>query len=104
MRETHGLEAVGLSRLFRLWQFGDRLIAARLVAAILDQPRDVAGWIGEQGDGEIAHIGDRHDYTGAQPLSLVEVGLQIVDLSVDRNAGAAILVTTDAAVDAALAA
>src|ERR671911_157098 len=88
---------------------GFRVTARRLPerprsAAVFDQPRDVAGWIGEQGDGEIAHIGDRRDHVGAQALGLVEIGLQIVDLGVDRNAGAAVLVTTDAAVDAAFAA
>src|SRR5215212_9693994 len=105
MRETRDLLVAGLRRFSHAGSNTHRFDVDRSAHAV-DQPRNVAGWIGKHGDGEVPHVGDRHHDSGAQPLGLGKVCLHVVDSGIDRDTAAsgAILVSGDAAVDAAFTA
>src|SRR3990170_5433761 len=69
-----------------------------LVRGLLEQTGQVALRIGEEGDNRIGRdLGHFHHHLGAGLDGLVQVGLRVVDLDVDRHASVAL---ADPAADA----
>ena len=104
MCEPRDQNVAGLTRFSRFGSSAVRLDAARSAHPV-DQPGNVACWIGKQRDGEIPHVRDRHYHSGAQTLGLIEVSLHVVDRSIDRDptASRAILAPSNATVNTTVA-